>query len=329
MREASIDGLTVAPAEGRTLERVLDLVHQLGDPALDRGAVGRLEAARSRTAWALRHRRRVALLRGDTLLACAVRHDLTGVINQRAVSICAVGGIAAHPTGVDAPYTRMLVEGVIEGARGEGCDVALLFVAGDDGASVPDGFEIVPTVASELRVTESTRRGAPMMLVRTGEQRDVPAIVALGDVFARRFAFRIDRDAALVEDRITRARLLAGVSPPGHRELRFVVAEEGTTAAAYAVVSVASGAWTIEECGDRDESGARVGAILQALIARDPREARARIRARLPPGFLPPQVAITGELPATSVVWIASLRPGIETPRFAASDVLSWDADVP
>jgi hypothetical protein len=26
----------------------------------------------------------------------------------------------------------------------------------------------------------------------------------------------------------------------------------------------------IEECGDRDPSGARVGAILQALIAREP-----------------------------------------------------------
>jgi hypothetical protein len=32
------------------------------------------------------------------------------------------------------------------------------------------------------------------------------------------------------------------------------------------VVSIVDRTWTIEECGDRDPSGARVGAILAALI---------------------------------------------------------------
>jgi hypothetical protein len=31
-----------------------------------------------------------------------------------------------------------------------------------------------------------------------------------------------------------------------------MIAEEGITAAAYVVVSIADGTWTIEECGDRD-----------------------------------------------------------------------------
>ena len=84
-------------------------------------------------------------------------------------------------------------------------------------------------------------------------------------------------------------------------------AEEGITAAAYVVVSIVGGTWTIEECGDRDPSGARVGAILQALIAREPAERRSTIRAWLPRGFVPPQVTIVSAKPSTEVVMVRAL----------------------
>jgi hypothetical protein len=54
------------------------------------------------------------------------------------------------------------------------------------------------------------------------------------------------------------------------------------------VVSIVGRTWTIEECGDRHPSGARVGAILQALIAREPVERRPTIRAWLPSRLRPP-----------------------------------------
>ena len=60
----------------------------------------------------------------------------------------------------------------------------------------------------------------------------------------------------------------------------------------------------IEEAGDRDPAGARVGAILQALIAREPAEQRPRSRRWLPDGFLPPQVTIVGETPSADVMMI-------------------------
>ena len=50
---------------------------------------------------------------------------------------------------------------------------------------VPDGFEVVPTTDVELTVTESSRHGAPMTLVRGGEDRDLDAIAAMGHVRAR------------------------------------------------------------------------------------------------------------------------------------------------
>jgi hypothetical protein len=110
----------------------------------------------------------------------------------------------------------------------------------------------------------------------------------------------------------------------GVRQLEFVVAEEGITAAAYLVVSVVDNTWTIEECGDRDPSGARVGAILQALIAREPMERRPIIRGRLPHGFVPPQIT----RPATEVMLGRFLRgPGRPT-RLLRHEVLYWRSDV-
>ena len=109
-----------------------------------------------------------------------------------------------------------------------------------------------------------------MTMVRGGEERDLAAIVAMGRVRADPFRFHLDRDIDLVQYAITRKRLLAGLGSADARQLHFFIAEEGTTAAAYVVVSVAGRTWTLEECGDRDASGARVGALLQALIAREP-----------------------------------------------------------
>jgi hypothetical protein len=94
------------------------------------------------------------------------------------------------------------------------------------------------------------------------------------------------------------------------------------------VISVVGDTWTIEECGDRDPSGARVGAILQALIAREPVERRPTIRARLPSGFLPPQVTIVSEKPSTHVMMVQALGPTVVQPRLSADYVLYWLSDI-
>jgi hypothetical protein len=46
----------------------------------------------------------------------------------------------------------------------------------------PAGFEVISMKEAELRVTESSRRGALMTLIRGGEERDLAAIVAMGQV---------------------------------------------------------------------------------------------------------------------------------------------------
>jgi len=164
--------------------------------------------------------------------------------------------------------------------------------------------------------------------VRGGEDRDLAAIAAMERVRAAPFRFHIDRDVDLIKHEITRRRLLAGLGAAGGCQLEFVIAEEGITAAAYMVISVVGGVWTIEECGDRDASGARVGALLQALIAREPSESRPVIRAWLPPGFLPPQVAIASASAAPPLVLARALSSRVLGLHLTAPDVMYWRSDL-
>ena len=100
----------------------------------------------------------------------------------------------------------------------------------DDGPTAQDGFEEIPSTEVTLQVAESPRHGAPITMVRGGEDRDLAAIAAMGRVRADPFRFHLDRDVDFVQYAITKKRLLAGLGPPGARQLHFFIAEEGTTA---------------------------------------------------------------------------------------------------
>lgn len=318
---------SVIAAEGPILERILNAGRLISHDGLDRAAVARFEAAQVRTDYAIGHRRRFALVAGANLLASALQYDLAGVLDEQPARICGIGAVFADPAHGDGRHAQVLIERMVDAAARDGADIALLFLRTENRSYVPDGFVSIPATEVDLAVAESPRHGAPMTLVRTGLDRDLPAIVAMGRIRASQFRFHADRDVELVKYGITRLRLLAGLTPAG-RELHFVIAEEGITAAAYVVVTMVDGTWTIEECGDRDASGARVGALLQALIARDPSASRPRIRARLPPGFLPPQLTIRSTGPAPEVMMMRSLKSTIPVPQLSPDDVLYWRSDI-
>jgi hypothetical protein len=220
-----------------------------------------------------------------------------------------------------------LVNRLLGNAARDGAALALFFSDVSE-EHEPAGFEVLSMAEAELRVTESTRRGAPMTLIRGGEERDLAAIAAMGRIRATPFRFHLDRDVDLVQYAVTKKRLLAGLGPARARQLHFFIAEEGITAAAYVVASIAGSTWTIEECGDRDPSGARVGAILQALIAREPVERRPTIRAWLPRGFVPPQVTIVSAKPSTEVLVMRPLPSLAAHLRLSGDEVLYWCGDI-
>ena len=317
----------VIPAEGAILERVLDSAHSISSGGLTRHAYAQFAAAQMRTAWGRRHQRRLALVERNDVLASATQYDLAAILNQRPVRVCGIGEILPQHTLPTGGPARELVEWLLEQAAHDGAAMALVF-SETTHEGQPAGFDMVPMADAELRVAEPSRRGAPMTLIRGGEERDLAAIVAMGQVRASAFRFHLDRDVDFVQYAITKRRLLAGLGAAGARQLHFFIAEEGITAAAYVVVSIVGGTWTVEECGDRDPSGARVGAILQALIAREPVERRPTIRAWLPPGFVPPQVTIVSAKGSTEVMLTRSLGTTEVHPRLSGDDVLYWRSDI-
>lgn len=319
---------TVVPAEGPLLDRILDLTYPALHQDLSRQAFTRLDAVQRKTAWSLRHQRRFALMEGADVLASAQRYDLAATLDRRHVSVCGIGAVCIYAARRDINHARVLVDRLIDDASRNGAQLALLFVTTDWTSYVPDGFEIIPTVDVELTVAESSRHGAPMMLVRSGEDRDLAAIAAMGQARAGQFRFHLDRDVDLVKYAITKKRLLAGLGGAGVRQLEFVIAEEGITAAAYIVISIVGRTWTVEECGDRDPSGARVGAVLQTLIAREPMERRPVIRGWLPPGFVPPQVTIVSTKPSTDIMLGRFLAAKERQLRLSREEVLYWRSDV-
>ena len=287
---------------------------------------GQFCAAMSKTAWAQRHQQQFVLVEDGNLLAGATRYDLAGVLDGRPVHVCGIGGVFTDPAHLGQGHARALVERLLDDAARDGAEMALLFSRTGMTGSTRHGFDAIPIPEVTIRVHEAARRGAPMTMIRSGEERDLAAVVAMGRERAFPVRFHLDRDADFVQYAITRKRLLAGLGLPGARQLHFFIAEEGITAAAYVVVSVIERTWTLEECGDRDPSGARVGAILQALIAREPAEHRPVIRAWLPPQFAPPQVTITAG-PSPEVLMVRVLGSTAARPLLCAADVLYWRGD--
>ena len=316
-------------AEGPILERILDDTYNIWHDGLTRPAYGRFYAAQLATPWGRAHLRRLALVEGDELLASAKLYAFDAVLDGRPIKVAGIGAVFTPPASRGRGVARDLMERLLERAAVDGADLALLFSEIGPDYYARLGFDAIATTDQQLRVTESTRYGAPATMVRGGDDRDLADIVSIGRARAEPYRFHLNRDRDLAYFAMARKRLLAGLAPSGVRALHFFIAEEGASAAAYVVISVHGNEWTLEEAGDRDPAGARVGAILQVLIARDPAEKRPAIKAWLPAGVLPPQVTIIGEQPSGEVMMIRALTDRARSlPPLASGEVLYWHGDL-
>jgi hypothetical protein len=221
-------------------------------------------------------------------------------------------------------YAGAIIEQIIDRARGEGATVAGLFSEIGQTFYERLGFQTVPL--DEVTVRVERKGGSPAMLVRSGEERDLPSLAAMHETRSEGVRFTLRRSAPLIHYALSKKRLLAGLGPRGLRHTEFFVAEEGVSAVAYLVLSVSSGGWTLEEAGDRDPAGARLGAILQVLLAREPSHRTPLIRAWWPPALpAPPQVRLIDRNPARDIFMlrpIANVRIPTE-----ADDVFYWRSD--
>jgi len=296
-------------AEGPLLHQILDSTYEIWSEGLSRRAYGQFYAAQKATSWGRSHLERHALVDRGDLLASAKLYTFDASLDGRGVRVAGLGAIFTQPTHRGRGAARELVERLLEHASARGAELALLFSEIGAGYYARLGFTPIATGTATLRVIEDARRGAPATMVRGGEERDLADVAAMGRSRASAYRFHLDRDRELIQFAIAKKRLLAGLAPPAARELMFFIAEEGASAAAYVVVSVKGREWSLEECGDRDPAGARVGAILQVLVARNPAEIRPTITGWLPSGFLPPQVSIVRTEPSKDMMMVRPLSP--------------------
>lgn len=320
-------GLSLAPASGTVEDQILHDTYPIWGEGLSFEAYSRYNSALRRTPWGETHVERVALLDGTRVLASAKRYDLSARVDGRIRRMLGIGAVFT-PTGLRGRgAASALVAHMVDAANTDGYEYALLFSEIVPALYERLEFVPVPLERSELRV--HVKDGAPATLVRAGDDRDIPHVTELSMRRAAAARFALDRSEDFVRHAISRRRLLAGLGPPGLRQVEFLVAEEGHMAVAYLVCTVRQGEWTIEEAGDRDPSGARLGAMLQVMLAREPSLPAPTIGAWWPHDLRPPQLDVLAGRPTGEVMMIRPLRDRtLPMPPMAASDVVYWHADL-
>jgi GNAT superfamily N-acetyltransferase len=317
--------MNVVVAEGALHEQILDLTFPLWNEGLSRVAYGQWNRAQLRTAWGADHLQRMALIGADgTLLATLKRYRYDARLDGREGWMSGLGAIFTPPGQRGRGYATELIQRTLEQERRDGALLAALF-----SEIGPDWYQRLgfqPVRLDEATVKVRRKGGAPAMLVRAGEDRDLAAVAAMHTIRSSAARLALRRSATLVAYALAKKRLLAGVGPPGLRQVEFFVAEEGASAVAYVVLSENANGWTLEEAGDRDPAGARLGAILQVLLAREPARGTPLIRAWWPRSFpVPPQLELTDRSDARDVFMLRPLAD-VRVPT-STDDVFYWRAD--
>ena len=317
----------VVPAVGPVLEQVLNDTFPLWNDGLRRENYAKAWDAQLKTAWGRQHLDRVALVDGPHVLSSAKRYDLSLRIDGRIRRVLGIGAVFTAAAHRGRGCARELLTRLLDTAVTEGQEFALLFSEIAPAFYERLDFVPVPLIESTLEVDQK-RGGAPAMLVRSDDDKDLHRIAELSATRSADARLAVDRSEDLIRFMITRKRLHSGLAPPGYRNTEFLVAEEGYQAVAYLVMSEQDGRWMIEEAGDRDPSGARLGAMLQVMLARHPAERLPEIKCWWPQALVPPQVKIAAATPTQEVMMIRPLRDRIlPLPPLAAAEVVYWHSD--
>jgi GNAT superfamily N-acetyltransferase len=317
--------MRIVAVEGSLVEPIFDLTHPVWHEGLSRRAYSQWNTAQLATPWGREHLQRFALVDdGGRLLASAKRYRYPIRLDGREGWMSGLGAVFTPPDRRGHGYAGVLIERLLERERRDGALCAGLF--SEIGAAFYEryGFRAVPLAETTVRV--SRRDGAPAMLVRAGVESDLPVMATMHEDRAAPARFALRRDAELLHYALAKKRLFAGLSTPGTRQVDFFVAEEGASAAAYAIVSINQYGWTLEEAGDRDPAAARLGALLQVLVAREPSREAPLIRTWWPPSFpVPPQIELTDRAEARDLFMLRPLA-AVDLPT-SADDVFYWRSD--
>lgn len=317
--------MRLVPADGPLLEEILDGTYPLWNDGLSRAAYGQWNAAQLRTRWGRRHLVRAALIDDSgRLLASAKRYRFDACLDGRKGFVSGLAAVFTPPDRRARGHATALLQLLIDEERRAGALAAALF--SEIGPSFYERLGFVPVALDEVTVNVELKGGSPAMLVRFGDERDLADLATMDRVRSGDARFALERDASLIQYSIAKKRMFAGLGPAGLRQVEFFVAEEGASAVAYVLLSASANGWTLEEAGDRDPAGARLGALLQVLAAREPSHRLPRIRTWWPRSFpVPPQWHLSDRIDSRDLLMV---RPFVELSRpLTTDDVFYWRSD--
>ncbi len=315
----------IVAAEGALLQQIVDLTYPVWHEGLTPAAYAQWNGAQVRMPWGRDHLTRLALVDDDgSLLASLKRYRYDVRIDQRDGWMCGIGAVFTPPDRRGRGHASALIERVLAKERQAGALLAVLF--SEIGTEYDEKLGFSAVALDEVTVNVKRKDGAPAMLVRAGGESDIAALANLHRVRSASARVALRRDTPMIAFALAKKRMFAGLSPLGHRQLEFFVAEEGAGAVAYVVLSGNQHGWTLEEAGDRDPAAARLGGMLQVLVAREPSRPLPIIRAWWPRGFaVPPQIELTGRTDARDVLMVRALAD-VEVPTHT-DDFFYWRSD--
>lgn len=316
-------------ADERQIDEILRATYPIWNEGLSLDGYRRWNALQMRTAWGAKHLWRVALTASGEVVASAKWYDLACELSGQPCRVLGIGAVFTPDAHRGQGHAKALVNEMMAKAESEGYQAAVLF--SEIGAPYYEamGFTAIRRDTVTLDVV-FPRQGPPATLVRAGEEVDLPYLAE----FHGEASLRLQRTVDLIKFGLVKQRVRAASAPIGARALEFFVSEEGHRPVAYVLISrgpsgnLGDGPETmwLEACGDRDPSGARVGAMLQVLRARSVGEAWPPFYSWLPDGWLPPQLTIAGRAPADQIMMIRALGKNY-LPTLAAKDVIWWHVD--
>ena len=319
--------MQLVPADGALLQQILDESHGIWSDGLSLRGYAQYNAAQRRTAWGARHLRRVALVDDHrNLLSSAKCYDLRIRLDGQTRAAVGIGAVYTPIRQRGQGYAPAIIERLIESARAEGAELAVLFT--EIGTAYYERMGFTPVALHQVLLSVVEKPGAPMVLVRAAEDRDIPAVAALAAGMQGDHRFSLVPDPDTLRFSLSKKRLLAGLSSPGALIVEFFIVEEGAGAVAFVILTTVGDDVVLEMCGDRDPSGARVGALLQVLRARTPAVEALKMRATLPPRWRPPQLNVVATAKSPDVLMVRPLRDGVLSQPLREEDVLFWHGDL-
>ena len=155
------------------LEHVLDDTHPLWGDGLSRENYAKAWAAQLKTPWGAAHLDRVALVDGPHVVSSAKRYDLSLRLDGRIRRVLGIGAVFTAAAYRGRGCARELITRMLETAVTEGQEFAMLF--SEIAPAFYERLEFVPVPLIEWMLeVDQKRGGAPAMLVRSGDERDLP-----------------------------------------------------------------------------------------------------------------------------------------------------------